>query len=173
MNVNTGSGEIPGLLQVTWPIIQAPVAGISTPSIEIAAGGIMDGAGLASVLRLGAVAAQLGTAFLATDKSAADEGYRRALLSDAANHTMMTRAISGRPARCLANRFTSFGAHVDSRDIPPYPIAYAAGKALHAAAMAAGESGYGAQWAGQGASLLRPMSTEKLMSTLIGELSKT
>ena len=37
----------------------------------IAAGGIMDGAGIAAVLRLGASAAQLGTAFVATDESAA------------------------------------------------------------------------------------------------------
>ncbi len=35
----------------------------------IAAGGIMDGAGIAAVLKLGASAAQLGTAFIATDES--------------------------------------------------------------------------------------------------------
>ena len=66
-------------------------------------------------------------------------------------HTVMTSAISGRPARCLANRFTALGDAVDVRSIPDYPIAYDAGKALHAAARAAGEFGYGAQWAGQGA----------------------
>ena len=76
----------------------------------IAAGGIMDGAGIAAVLQLGASAAQLGTAFIATDESLADAGYRAALLSDAANHTVMTRVISGRPARSLANRFTALGA---------------------------------------------------------------
>ncbi len=48
----------------------------------IAAGGIMDGAGIAASLRLGAAAAaQLGTAFVATARSAADEGYRSALLA--------------------------------------------------------------------------------------------
>ncbi|WP_245446108.1 nitronate monooxygenase [Mesorhizobium kowhaii] len=66
----------------------------------------MDGASIAAVLRLGASAAQLGTAFVLTDESAADQGYRDALQSEAANHTVMTRAISGRPARCLTNRFT-------------------------------------------------------------------
>jgi nitronate monooxygenase len=70
----------------------------------IAAGGIMDGAGIAAALRLGAGAAQLGTAFIACTESDADAGYREALRSDAANHTVMTRAISGRPARCLRNR---------------------------------------------------------------------
>jgi xanthine dehydrogenase YagT iron-sulfur-binding subunit len=60
---------------------------------------------------------------LPTDESAADEGYRAALFSEAANHTVMTRAISGRPARCLANRFTAFGTGVMPNDIPSYPIA--------------------------------------------------
>ena len=73
----------------------------------IAAGGIMDGAGVSAALRLGASAVQLGTAFIACPESLADAGYRAALASEAANHTVMTRAISGRPARCLANRFTA------------------------------------------------------------------
>lgn len=137
----------------------------------IAAGGIMDGAGIAAALQLGAGAAQLGTAFVATDESAADAGYRAALSSDAANHTVMTRTVSGRPARCLANRFTDLGASVSPHDVPPYPIAYDAGKALNAAAKASGETGYGAQWAGQGAPLVRSMSAGKLVATLVDEMT--
>lgn len=38
----------------------------------VAAGGIMDGAGIAAALNLGASAAQLGTTFIATDESLAD-----------------------------------------------------------------------------------------------------
>ena len=135
----------------------------------IAAGGIMDGAGIAAALQLGASAAQLGTAFVATDEAAADEGYRAALFSEAATHTVMTHAISGRPARCLANRFTAFGTGVMPDDIPAYPIAYDAGKSLHAAAKATGDFGYGAQWAGQGAPLARSLSVGRLMADLIAE----
>jgi nitronate monooxygenase len=40
----------------------------------IAAGGIMDGAGIAAALRLGASGAQLGTAFVSCDESRADAG---------------------------------------------------------------------------------------------------
>ncbi|WP_323122887.1 NAD(P)H-dependent flavin oxidoreductase [Burkholderia alba] len=137
----------------------------------IAAGGIMDGAGIAAALRLGASAAQLGTAFVGTDESAADAGYRAALFSDAAHHTVMTRVISGRPARCLANRFTAWGEAVSPADVPAYPIAYDAGKSLNVAAKALRETGYGAQWAGQGAPLARAMTTEKLMGELIAELA--
>jgi nitronate monooxygenase len=138
----------------------------------IAAGGIMDGAGIAAALALGAGAAQLGTAFVAADESLADGGYRAALAGDAAHHTIMTRAISGRPARALANRFTALGAAVPDAAIPAYPIAYDLGKALHAAGKARGDYGFGAQWAGQGAPLVRPMAAARLVETLAAELEQ-
>ena len=138
----------------------------------IAAGGIMDGAGIAASLILGAAAAQLGTAFIACPESSADAGYRAALLGPAAEHTVMTAAISGRPARCLANRFTAIGVGVEQGAVPDYPIAYDAGKALHAAAKATGEFGYGAQWAGQGAPLARAMPAAELVARLRSEMEK-
>lgn len=136
----------------------------------IAAGGIMDGQGIRAALDLGAVAAQLGTAFIACPESAADAAYRAALDSGAAHHTTITRAISGRPARCLRNRFTELGESLDT-PIPAYPIAYDAGKALNAAAKAAGETGFGAQWAGQGAPLARAMPAAELVATLAREMA--
>ena len=136
----------------------------------IAAGGIMDGAGIAAALRLGAVAAQMGTAFIGCPESSADQGYRAALASDAAHHTSMVRAISGRPARCLANRFTRLAESVPDSDIPDYPITYDLAKALHAAGKAKGEYGFGAQWAGQGAPLSRAMPAAELIKVLAAEL---
>lgn len=133
----------------------------------IAAGGIMNGAGIAAASRLGAVAAQLGTAFVGCPESNADQGYRAALKSEAANHTVMTKVISGRPARALANRFTV----LDASAIAAYPMAYDAGKALNAAAKAKGEYGYGAQWAGQGAPLARFMPAAELVATLVREMN--
>ncbi|GFE75319.1 nitronate monooxygenase family protein [Novosphingobium sp. TCA1] len=139
----------------------------------IAAGGIMDGAGIRAALDLGAVATQLGTAFVACPESSADAGYRALLASDAALHTTMTRAISGRPARCLANRFTQLGERADLPPVPDYPRTYHAGKALNAAAKAQGEPLYGAQWAGQGAPLSRPMAAAELVALLAAELALT
>jgi nitronate monooxygenase len=138
----------------------------------IAAGGIMDGAGIASALKLGASAAQLGTAFVGCEESQTDEGYRAALASDAAHHTTMTRAIPGTPARSLANRFTGLTAKISPGDVPVYPVAYDLGKALHAAGKARGVFGFGAQWAGQGAPLSRPMPATQLMAVLAGELEQ-
>ena len=135
----------------------------------VAAGGIMHGAGIAAALSLGAVAAQLGTAFIACPESSAASTYRAALLNREAR-TIMTTAVSGRPARCLANRFTELGENLAALRRPDYPRAYDAGKALHAAATAQGESGYGAHWAGQGAPLARPLPARQLVQTLAAEL---
>ena len=60
---------------------------------------------------------------------------------------------------------------MNPNDIPDYPIAYDAGKALHAAAKAKGELGFGAQWAGQGAPLSRPMSAGDLVALLRDEIA--
>ena len=136
----------------------------------IAAGGIMDGAAISAVLRLGAAAAQLGTAFIACPESEADADYRATLAGDSAYHTVMTRAVSGRPARCLKNRFTELGLGIPPERIPAYPIAYDAAKALVAAAKAAGVRGYGAQWAGQGAPLARALPAAELVVTLASEM---
>ena len=140
----------------------------------VAAGGIMDGAGIAAARSLGAAAAQLGTAFVACPESSASPAYRAALLAGDAAHTVMTTGISGRPARCLVNRFTALAEELAARTPPvappDYPIAYDAGKALHAAAVARGEHGYGAQWAGQGAPLARALPAPELVAALTREL---
>ncbi len=137
----------------------------------IAAGGIMDGAGIAAALDLGAVAAQLGTAFIGCPESAADAAYRAALAGPGALHTVMTSIVSGRPARSLPNRLTALAATLVGQLPPDYPITYDASKALHAAAKALGEGGFGAQWAGQGAPLARAMPAAQLLATLMAELA--
>ncbi|HLZ84349.1 MAG TPA: nitronate monooxygenase [Caulobacteraceae bacterium] len=145
------------------------VSRISVP--VIAAGGIMDGAGVAAMLALGAEAAQLGTAFIGCPESSADPYYRAALFGPGAGATEMTALISGRQARCLPNAFTALKSGALKGLAPPdYPIAYDAGKALAAAARSKGEGGFGAQWAGQGAPLARAMPAADLVRTLAAEL---
>jgi nitronate monooxygenase len=141
------------------------------PIPVIAAGGVMDGAGVAAMLDLGAEAAQMGTAFIACPESSADRYYREALFGPGAGATEMTPLISGRPARCLPNAFTALKeTALRGVNIPDYPITYDAGKALAAAGRAAGEGGFGAQWAGQGAPLARVMPAAELVRTLAAEL---
>lgn len=77
----------------------------------------------------------------------------------------MTTAISGRPARCVANRFTGW-ASGHALAPPEFPLAFDASRALNAAARAVGDPGFGAHWAGQGAPLTRPMAAGTLVDLL-------
>lgn len=129
----------------------------------IAAGGVMDGAGISAAFRLGAVAAQMGTAFVLCPESSASAAHRAALASGA--RTSVTSAFSGRPARGVVNAMHAFG----DEGVPDYPVAYDAAKALHAAAAAKGSPDYGAHWAGQGAALARALPAAELVQTLVDE----
>lgn len=134
----------------------------------IAAGGIMDGAGIVAALKLGAAGAQLGTAFVLCPESSASAAYREQMKSDRAHHTRITAAVSGRPARGLANRMYALCGN-DVPPLPDYPIAYDAAKALHAAASARGNHEFAAYWAGQGAPLARELPAAQLLSRLVEE----
>ena len=106
----------------------------------------------------------------ACPESAADASFRAELLG-ASPHTMMTRAVSGRPARCIGNAFAIAAEEAArSNDVPDYPIAYDAAKAVMAAARGAGEPGYAVRFAGQGAPLARALPAARLVSPLCEEL---
>lgn len=133
----------------------------------VAAGGIMDGRDAARYLDAGAVAVQMGTAFVACPESAAQAPHR-ARLGQPGQETVMTTAISGRPARGFQNRLTALGARPEAPPLPDYPITYDAGKAL----AAAGGTDYAAQWAGTGAARARAMPAAELVATLAGEIAE-
>ncbi|MDG1579809.1 nitronate monooxygenase [Pseudomonas sp. GOM6] len=135
----------------------------------IAAGGIMDGAGIKAALALGAAGVQMGTAFVLCPESSANAAYREALKSERAHDTAITANISGRPARGLVNRlYGDAGAR-----LPDYPIAYDAAKALHAVASAQGCHDFAAQWAGQGAPLVRELPAAELLALLVEEMQRS
>lgn len=112
----------------------------------VGAGGVMDAAGLDAVLRAGAAAAQLGTAFLRSDESGARQLHKDALADPHFTRTRLTRAFTGRLARALENEFV--------RDHPGAPAAYPAvhhlTAPLRAAAAAAGDAERLNLWAGTG-----------------------
>lgn len=83
-----------------WPLVPLAelvtdcVAAVSVP--VVAAGGIVDGAGIARLLRLGAAGVSLGTAFLFTPEAGRPPEHLEALRS---HDTVVTAAYSGRPMR--------------------------------------------------------------------------
>jgi nitronate monooxygenase len=83
-----------------WPLVPlaqlvpACLAAVSVP--VVAAGGIMDGARIAELLRLGAAGVSLGTAFLFTPEAGRPREHLEALRS---LDTVVTDAYTGRPMR--------------------------------------------------------------------------
>lgn len=154
----------------TIPLVRLLVRNSTLP--VVAAGGIMDGVGIRSALEQGAVAAQLGTAFILCPESAADEGYRAILKSGRSGLTKLTSVVSGRPARGIVNRLIEHG---EGAGLPPadYPIAYDLAKQLHAAATREGNNEFAAHWAGQGALLAREFPAAQLVRTLLEEVAGT
>src|SRR6202035_1456166 len=69
----------------------------------IAFGGPLGGRDVAAAMELGAAAVQLGTAFLPCPESGAPAVYKRALLEARNDTTVITRALSGQPARGIGN----------------------------------------------------------------------
>ena len=99
----------------------------------IAAGGIMDGRGVAAGLALGAAAAQMGTAFLLSDETAISPPWRRAIGIAGDDPTRVTRAFSGRYARGIENDFMRRMRPLEA-EVPDYPVQNRQTRPLRAAA---------------------------------------
>lgn len=121
----------------------------------IAAGGIMDGRGVAAALALGASAAQMGTAFLLSDQTGVSAPWRRAIGEAGDEPTRLTRAFTGRYARGIENRFMREMRGVEG-EVPAYPVQNRLSQALRAAAAKADTSEMISLWAGQAVRLARP-----------------
>lgn len=132
----------------------------------IATGGLMDGADIRRVLDLGALAAQLGTAFVLCPESSANAAYRQMLSSERAATTALTDVISGRPARGMVNRFMLEAGAAGHPPVPPFGIAYNAGKQLSEAASKAGSPEFSPFWAGQQAARAVALPAQELVTQL-------
>ncbi|MGO4691078.1 NAD(P)H-dependent flavin oxidoreductase [Glaciibacter sp. 2TAF33] len=154
--------SLTGLFALLPHIVDA----VSVP--VIAAGGIADGRGIAAALTLGADAALIGTAFLATHESVAPAVHKAAIHGGEAGHTVLTRVFSGRLARGIPNRMQRELDQV-SADLAPFPVQnWLTGRFKPIAA----EQGNGelmSMWAGQSAPRARSIPAADLISALEAE----
>jgi enoyl-[acyl-carrier protein] reductase II len=72
----------------------------------VAAGGIVDGRGLAAALALGADGVWVGTRFIATPEARGVRGYKETLLRSHEDDTVVTKAYTGKTCRVIANTYT-------------------------------------------------------------------
>jgi enoyl-[acyl-carrier protein] reductase II len=89
----------------------------------VAAGGIVDGRGLAAALSLGADGVWVGTRFIATPEARSTPGYKDALLRLHDDGTVITRAYTGKTCRVVRNAYTQWWeAHPDQ--LQPFPAQF-------------------------------------------------
>ena len=150
----------------TFALVRLVVRAVRLP--VLAAGGIMDGAGIVAALALGAQAAQLGTAFIPCPESGAPQAHKDALLAAREDDTRLTEKFSGKPARGLANRFIG---EMNASNAPQlaFPAQNSVTGKLRQASARAGKPDFIAMWAGQAAPLARALPAADLIKALNDE----
>jgi nitronate monooxygenase len=149
----------------TFALLPQVVAAVGVP--VIAAGGIADANGVSAAMRLGAVAVQVGTAYLLCGESTTRAVHRAALLGDGARHTALTNLFSGGLARGIVNRAMRELGSIHPL-APPFPLAAAAIAPLRTRAEAAGSGDFSPLWAGQNVSGCRQVPAAQLTRALAG-----
>ena len=150
----------------TFALVRLVVRAVKLP--VVAAGGIMDGAGIAAALALGAQLAQLGTAFIPCPESGAPQVHKDALLAAREDDTRITEKFSGKPARGLANRFIMEMAAKNAPQLV-FPAQNKVTGKLRQASATAGKLDFIALWAGQAAPLSRALPAAGLIARLEAE----
>ncbi|SOD74611.1 enoyl-[acyl-carrier protein] reductase II [Jatrophihabitans sp. GAS493] len=83
----------------------------------IAAGGIVDGRSLASVLALGAEGVQMGTRMLASRESAVHQNIKAAVVAAAETDTVLINRAVGRPMRVLRTELSNRLENMEDPDV--------------------------------------------------------
>jgi len=144
---------LPELVREIAGVVEAPL---------FAGGGIHDWQGVQALLEVGAVAAQIGTAFLLCDEAGTNPTHRAALTGSPTRNTRLTRAYTGRWARGLENRFM-----LEHPDAPAgYPHVHHLTAPLRAAAIACGDQDVAHLWAGRAHARTRAGSAAQLTGDL-------
>ena len=152
----------------TFVLLQLLREKIKTPLI--AAGGIASGKAIAAAFTLGADAVQIGTAFLACEESGALPIHRDMLFSETANHTMLSRAFTGRLGRGLTSRIAKEMIGKETQFLP-FPLQTTFISSLRKAALEQQKYDMVLFWGGQIAPLLKHRKAAELMRALVEETS--
>lgn len=142
-----------------------------TKSVQIpciAAGGIHSAKTIKDALDLGAVAVQIGTAFIDTEESEAIPSYKKRLKDGKEDGTALTRAFSGRWARGFMNEMMK-EIEQSGIPIPPYPIQAGLTAKLRNLAQQKDDGEYTSLWAGQFSNLGHAKKAREVFINLVKE----
>ena len=85
--------------------------------LVVLAGGVSDGVALHAAQVLGCDLAYMGTKFIATRESMADERHKQMLVDSNADDVLLTTALTGLPTSVLRPSIVAAG--IDPDDLPP------------------------------------------------------
>jgi enoyl-[acyl-carrier protein] reductase II len=165
--VGLEAGGHPGPDEIsTLVLVRATALRVSIP--VVAAGGIVDGAGIAAALCLGAAGAQLGTRFLLTPEAGVHDAYKQAVMdAGVADTTLVGRGRS--PIRMLRNAFAAEYLAAERNSDEAALDALFASRSLRQSAMDGDVEG-GKVEAGQGAGLIgNVLPASEVMDMLVRE----
>ncbi len=169
LSSSDGDGEERPL--TTLELVQRIVNEVGRSVPIVAAGGIMNGKDIHTMIQAGATAVQMGTAFLPCHESAASPAHKRLVLSEHERGTVMTSAFSGRPARSAANQFTHLmHSQQSSLALLPFPLQNTLTSGMRKRATAMDDGEYQSMYVGSNYRLARALSTEDLVTVLATEL---
>ena len=151
----------------TMVLVPAVVDAVRVP--VLAAGGIVDGRGIAAGLMLGAQGAWIGTRFIATVEATAHDNHKRKILEVDEEGTVVSRSYTGKPSRVLRNDFTDRWKGHDA-ELMPMPWQRIRVESLVAPAKAAGRVDIANFPTGQGAGAIRDIpAAADLFRRLVAE----
>jgi nitronate monooxygenase len=154
----------------TFALVPQIVQAVRVP--VIAAGGISDAKAVAAVMALGAIGAQVGTAYMLCPEATTSRVHRAALKSGAACVTALTNLFTGRPARGMINRIMRELGPINAAT-PTFPLATSAIAPLRARAESLGISDFSPLWAGQNTSGCKEVSAGLLTRELASKIEDT
>eukprot|EP01133_Synstelium_polycarpum_P003743 gene3743-4317_t len=155
--------------------------GIQVPLV--AAGGVKTGEDVAKLLASGAVAVQVGSAFLTCREAGSQPSYKEVIeaardkiqaentptgSTETTIPIVFTRVFTGRYARAIRNEFIDRMEHEfrDDTDILPFPIQHYLTTDIRRAAIQQGKPHLAHLWIGESASLSQPTSASEIIESL-------
>ncbi len=164
-----GEDDIPGLI-----LIPAAVRALDIP--VIASGGLATGSGLAAVLALGAVAANMGTRFMATDEAPIHDNVKQQIVANDERDTVLVFRDFHNTARVVRNSISEQIVEIAGREGATFDdvAALASGQRGRQAVLAEGDMEGGMWWAGQTQGLIDSVgSVQEVIDEIIAEAETT
>lgn len=147
-----------------FSLLPAVVDAVQIP--VVATGGIADARTVAAALLMGAVAVQLGTALLRTPEAAIAAAWADAIGAARPEHTVATRAFSGRLGRSVNTAYVKAASSTSAPPALAYPLQRSLTAAMRAQATRDNDIDRIQAWAGQSAAMAQARPATDLLSDI-------